>query len=53
MVYIVQGSQFSHKRHLNQIRKQLSDDTDSTPQEEVIRHFRHSDNSSNPRMATI
>ena len=36
MVYIVQGPQFSHKRHLNQIGKRLSDDTDSTPQEEVM-----------------
>ena len=36
MVYIIQGPQFSHKRHLNQIRKWLLDDTNSTPQEEVM-----------------
>lgn len=36
MVYIIQGPRFSHKRHLNQIRKRLLDDCNSTPQEEVV-----------------
>ena len=34
MVYIIQGPKFSHKRHLNQLRKRLSDNTDSASQEE-------------------
>lgn len=36
MVYIIQDTRFSHKRHLNQIRKRLLDDCNSTPQEEVV-----------------
>lgn len=35
MVYIIKGPQFTHKRHLNQIRKRLSDDTDSSPPEGI------------------
>ncbi len=34
MIYIIQGPQFTHKIHLNQIRKSLSDDVDSGPLEE-------------------
>ena len=33
-IYIIKGPQFTHKRHLNQIRKRLSDDTNSGPPEE-------------------
>ena len=38
MVYIVEGPKFSHKRHLNQLRKRLSEDVNSGPpeQEEVM-----------------
>ena len=36
MVYIIKGPQFSHKRHLNQLRKRLSDDIDSGPPEEEV-----------------
>ena len=34
IIYIIKGSHFTHKRHLNQIRKRLSDDADSGPPEE-------------------
>ena len=34
MIYITKSPQFSHKRHLNQIRKRQSDDADSGPPEE-------------------
>ena len=34
MIYIIKGPQFTHKRHSNQIRKRLLDDTDSSPPEE-------------------
>ena len=35
MICIIHGPQFTHhKRHLNQIRKSLLDDTDSGPSEE-------------------
>ena len=34
MIYIIKGPQFTHKRHLNQIKKRLSDDADSDPPEE-------------------
>ena len=34
IIYIIKGPQFTHKRHLNQIRKRLLDDADSGPPEE-------------------
>ena len=34
MIYIIKGPQFTHERHLNQIKKRLSDDADSGPPEE-------------------
>ena len=34
MIYIIIGPQFIHNRHLNQIRKRLSDDADCSPPEE-------------------
>ena len=34
MVYIVEGPKFSHKRHLNQLRKRLSGDVNSGPTEQ-------------------
>ena len=34
MIYIIKVPQFIHKRHLNQIRKRLTDDADSSPAEE-------------------
>ena len=34
MIYIIKGLQFTHKRHLNQIRKRLLDDADNGPTEE-------------------
>ena len=34
MIYIIKGPQFTPKRHLNKIRKCLSDDADSGPPEE-------------------
>ena len=33
MIYIIKGPQFTHKRHLNQIRKRQSDDVDNGPPE--------------------
>ena len=38
MVYIIDGPKFSHKRHLNQLRKRWSDDIncDSSEREETI-----------------
>ena len=33
-MYIIRGPQFTHKRHLNQIWKHLSDDADGAPSEE-------------------
>ena len=34
MIYIIKGPQFTHQRHLNQVRKRLSDDADRGPPEE-------------------
>jgi len=34
MVYIIDGPKFSHKRHLNQLRKRWSDDTNTGPPEQ-------------------
>ena len=34
MIYVIKGPQFTHKRHLKQIRKRLSDDADGGPSEE-------------------
>ena len=34
IIYMIKGPQFTHKRHLNQIRKRLSDDADSGPPKE-------------------
>lgn len=34
VIYIIQGPKFSHKRHLNQIRKRLLEDSNGLPQEE-------------------
>ena len=34
MIYIIRGPQFTHKTHLNQIRKRLFDDADIGPPEE-------------------
>ena len=36
MIYIIKGPQFTHKRHLNQLRKCLTDETDSGPPEETV-----------------
>ena len=35
VIYIVKGQQFTHKRHLNQIRKRSSNVPDSSPTEDV------------------
>ena len=35
MIYIIKSPQFTHKRHLNPIRKRQSDDADSGPPEEI------------------
>ena len=34
MVYIIDGPKFSHKRHLNQLRKRWSDDINTGPPEQ-------------------
>ena len=34
MIYMIKGPQFTHKRHLNQIRKRPSDYADNGPPEE-------------------
>ena len=34
IIYIIKGPQFTQQRHLNQITKRLSDDSDSGPPEE-------------------
>ena len=34
IIYRIKSPQFTHKRHLNQIRNRLSDDADSGPPEE-------------------
>ena len=34
MIYLSKGTQFTHQRNLNQIRKRLSGDADSSPPEE-------------------
>ena len=36
MMHIIKGLQFTHKRHLNQLRKRLTDKTDSGPPEETV-----------------
>ena len=36
IIYIIKGPQFTHKRHLNQLRKHLTDEADSGPPEETI-----------------
>ena len=36
MVYIVEGPHFTHKKHLNQLRKRASDDSSETPPEQEI-----------------
>ena len=38
MVYIIEGPHFTHKKHLNQLRKRTSEDSSGTPpeQEEVM-----------------
>ena len=36
MIYIKNDPQFTHKRHLNQLRKCLTDEADSGPPEETI-----------------
>ena len=35
VIYIIKGQQFTHKRHLNQIRKRSSNVPDSGPAEDV------------------
>lgn len=34
VIYIIQGPKFLHKRHLNQTRKRLLEDSNGLPQEE-------------------
>ena len=36
MIYIVKGPQFTHKRHLNQLRGRISNEADSGPSEETV-----------------
>ena len=36
MIYIIKGPQFTHKRHLNQLRKRLTDEADRPPEETVM-----------------
>ena len=36
MMYIVKGPQFTHKRHLNQLRRRISNEADSSPSEETV-----------------
>ena len=35
-MYIVKGPQFTHKRHLNQLRRRISNEADSGPSEETV-----------------
>ena len=35
-MYIVKGPQFMHKRHLNQLRRCISNEADSGPLEETV-----------------
>ena len=35
MIYLIKGPQFTHRRHLNQIRKRLSDNANSGPPEVI------------------
>ena len=36
MIYIVKGPQFTHKRHLNQLRRCILNEVDSSPSEETL-----------------
>ena len=36
MIYIIKGPKLTHKRHLNQLRKRLTDEADSGPPEETV-----------------
>ena len=36
MMYIVKGTQFTHKRHLNQIRRNMLNEVGSGPSEEIV-----------------
>ena len=36
MIYIIKGPQFTHKRHLNQLRKRLTDEADGECLEEIV-----------------
>ena len=36
MIYIIKGPQFTHKTHLNQIRKRLSDDSNPRKEKDVL-----------------
>ena len=36
MIYIINGPQFTHKRHLNQHRKRLSEEADSEHSRETV-----------------
>ena len=36
MIYIIKGPQFTHKRHLNQLRKRLTDEADRGSPEETV-----------------
>ena len=36
MMYTVKGPQFTHKRHLEQLRRRISNEADSGPSEETM-----------------
>ena len=36
MIYIIKGPEFTHKRHLNQLRKHLTAEANSEPPEETV-----------------
>ena len=36
MMYIVKGLQFTHKRHLKQLRRRITKEADSGPSEETV-----------------